>query len=214
MKEVTARERVLKSVRDAIIEKSENPYPELDLESSVYYSQEESIDIVFAENFLRNGGKFIFCEGIEETVDSIRFFAQQEKWNKIYCVEENIKRILTFAGIPFSCDPKELTIRKVSFTSCDYLTARTGGIVVSSEDSGRRAFNAVETIVIIATTEQIVPDLKTVLKNLKEKYHHNKLPSMISVLHGISEIKDIDGEIIQGFGPKEIYLFLVDPKQN
>ncbi len=210
LRDTTIKEKVLKSIRDALIEQAEPPIRELDLDSSVYHDFKHSLDIEFAENFIRNGGKFVYCESIEEAIDSIRFFAHQEVWDKIYCAEDTVQRILTHAGLAYTENPNELIVRKIGMTTCDFLIARTGSLVFSSQSvSGRRIFSALDTHVIIATVAQIYPDLQAAFKLIKDKFTV-KMPSMFSVVNGISKIEDIDGQVQHGFGPKQLYLFLID----
>ena len=201
---------MLKSVRDALIERAPSSFQDLDLETSVYHDFKAGLDIEFAENFIRNGGKFVYCEGIQEAVDSIRFFTQQENWDKIYCAEETLQRILTHAGLPFTDNPNELIVRKVGMTTCDFLIAQTGSIVFSTQSaSGRRFFSALDTQIVIGTVAQIQPDLKSAFKLIKEKFTI-KMPSMFSIMNGLSRIEDIDGETQQGLGTKQLFLFLID----
>ena len=210
MSVVNDKERMLKSVRDALIERVANPYLGLDLETSVYHDPKTGLDIEFAENFIRNGGKFVYCEGIQEAVDSIRFFAQQEDWDKIYCAEDTLKRILTHAGLPFTDNPNELFVRKAGMTTCDFLIAQTGSILFSSQSaSGRRILSVLDTHIVIGTIAQIEPDLKSAFKLIKEKFSA-KMPSMFSIVNGLSRIEDIDGEMQQGLGAKQLFLFLID----
>ncbi|MDR2907287.1 MAG: lactate utilization protein [Bacteroidales bacterium] len=210
MNNANAKEQMLKSVRDALIERAPAPFRELDLESSVYHDFKSSLDIEFAENFIRSGGKFVYCESIQEAIDSIQFFTHQENWDKMYCAEDLLQRILTYAGLPFTDHPNELIVRKVGMMTCDFLVARTGSIVFSSQSaSGQRLFSVLDTQIVVATVEQIQPDLQSVFKLIKEKFT-TKMPSKFSIVNGLSKIEDIDGESQQGLGAKQLYLFLID----
>jgi len=210
MNSASAKEKMLKSVRDALIERAPSSFHELDLDTSVYHDFKNGLDIEFAENFIRNGGKFVYCENIQEAVDSIRFFTQQENWDKIYCAEEMLQRVLTYAGLPFTANPDELIVRKIGIMTCDFLIARTGSIMFSSQfASGRRIFSVLDTQIVVATVDQIQPDLRSVFRLIKEN-STTKMPSMFSFMNGLSKIEDIDGAIQQGLGTKHIYLFLID----
>ncbi|MCL2414416.1 MAG: lactate utilization protein [Bacteroidales bacterium] len=204
------KERMLKSVRDALIEKAPSSFHDLDLDTSVYHDSKNSLDIEFAENFVSNGGKFIYCNDVQEAIDNIRFFSEQEKWDKIYCAEETLQRILTHAGLPFTNNTNELIAKKVGMTSCDFLIALTGSIVFSSQStSGRRILSILDTQIVIGTIEQIQPDLKSAFKLIKERFPI-KMPSAFSIVNGLSRVEDIDGEVEQGFGTKQLFLFLID----
>ncbi|MDR0437405.1 MAG: lactate utilization protein [Bacteroidales bacterium] len=210
MNSASAKEKMLKSIRDALIERAPDTFHDLDLKTSVYHDSKNALDIEFAENFIRTGGKFVYCEDVQEAVDSIRFFTQQENWDKIYCAEETLQRILTLAGLPFTDNPKELIVRKVGMMSCEFLIARTGSILFSSQPaSGRRILSVLDTQIVIGTVAQIQPDLKSAFQLIKEKYAA-KMPSMFSIVNGLSKIKDIDGEEEQGLGAKQLFLFLID----
>jgi len=207
---VNDKERMLKSVRDALVERAPSTYHDLDLNTSVYHDFKGGIDIEFAENFIRNGGKFVYCEGVQEAIDSIRFFSQQEKWDKIYCVEETLQRILNHAGLPFTDNPNELIVQKVGITTCDFLIARTGSMVFSSQSaSGRRILSVLDTQIVVGTIEQIQPDLRSAFRLIKEKFPI-KMPAAFSIMNGLSRVEDIDGEVQQGFGAKQLFLFLID----
>lgn len=209
-----AKERMLKSVREALIERAPTPFRELDLDTSVYHDFKSGLDIEFAENFIRNGGKFVYCESIQEAIDSIRFFTQRENWDKIYCAEETLQRVLIHAGLPFTDNPEELIVRKIGMTTCDFLIARTGSIMFSSQSaSGRRILNVLDTHIVVGTIAQIQPDLQTAFRLIKDKFTV-KIPSMFSIVNGISKIEDVDGDTQQGLGAKQFYLFLIDTSSN
>jgi L-lactate dehydrogenase complex protein LldG len=121
-----------------------------------------------------------------------------------------LQGILTHAGLPFTDNPNELIVRKVGMMTCDFLIARTGSIMFSSQSaSGRRIFSVLDTQIVVATVEQIQPDLQSAFKLIKEKFKV-KIPSMFSIVNGLSKIIDIDGEEQQGLGAKQLYLFLID----
>jgi L-lactate utilization protein LutB len=65
-----------------------------------------------------------------------------------------------------------------------------------------------QTIVFVATVDQLVPDLKDAYGIMKKKAEI--LTAVTSVFSGLSKIKDVDGNEFSGFGAKEVYLFLID----
>ncbi|MEG1573139.1 MAG: LUD domain-containing protein [Bacteroidales bacterium] len=210
MEESTPKEKVLKKIREALVESNESNSPNIDLDETLFYDSTDFLDVAFAEKFVRLGGQFVFCEGVQETIDSIRFFAQKEQWSSIFCCEKIIQRILTHAGLTYSEDANELILKKVGFSSCKYLLARTGSIMYSSANSGRRMYANVDTLVFVATIDQLVWDMKTAYRLLKEK-SLGKMPSMLNTITGLSEYVDIDGEKVGALGPKKMFLFLVEP---
>jgi L-lactate dehydrogenase complex protein LldG len=213
MKESTVREKVLKNIRNALISKSNNPYPNIDFESSVYTDFNDSLDITFAEEFSKVSGKFIYCESINDFAKNLQILIQENNWLNIFCLEEKIKNILSKNNITFFSHEKDFNKIEVGITTCEYLIARLGSIMVSSKQALSRKIIIYPPVhIVLAYTSQLVPDLKQALTGIKEKY--NRFPSMISVITGPSRTADIEKTLVMGaHGPKELFVFLIDDSQ-
>ena len=110
------------------------------------------------------------------------------------------------------CSPDaDLKTCDASITGCEYLVARTGTIVLSSaQEKGRTTSVYAPIHICIATTDQLVYDVRDGLRLIREKYGAS-LPSLISFASGPSRTADIEKTLVVGVhGPKEVYLFLVD----
>ncbi len=214
MEETTSREKVLKKLRDALISRSESPFPSLDLTSSVYKEIEDTLDITFAMEFSKVSGKFIYCENEKELQENLISLIGENKWKQVFCTEPEIKETLANTGIPFISLESEFTQMDVGITYCEYLIARLGSIMISSRQTSGRKLNVYpENHIVIARSSQIVPDLKDALNNIKEKYKDN-FPSMISVITGPSRTADIEKTLVMGaHGPKNLYVFLIDEQK-
>ena len=113
----------------------------------------------------------------------------------------------------FSFDPvttDDLAGCDAAITLCDHLIARTGTIVLSSQQlSGRTSSVYAPIHICIAYTHQLVFDLSDSLASFKAE--SDMLPSMISFATGPSRTADIEKTLVVGVhGPKEVYCFLVD----
>jgi len=99
----------------------------------------------------------------------------------------------------------------VVITTCEFLVARTGSMVLSSAKvEGRTASVYAPVHVCIASTDQVVYDIGDALDLMKQKYGL-RLPSMISFATGPSRRADIEKTLVVGVhGPKEVYCFLAD----
>lgn len=211
MEETTSREQVLKKVRSALINKNENPYPSLDSESSVFHDFSESPDITFASEFTRAAGKFIYCENQADLKSNLSSLIQERGWEQIHCPDPAIRKNLEGIEIPIVSELTNFDDVKVGITPCEYLVARFGSIMISSQSSGGRRINIFpDTHIVFAHTEQIVPEIKDALNAMQEKYE-GRLPSMISLITGPSRTADIEKTLVMGaHGPKELYVFLLD----
>ena len=211
MEESSSREKVLKKVRNALLNKQDKPVKDLDFTSSVFYNLEDTLDVTFAQELTKASGNFLFCDSIEKFTEKLKSLIEQKRWNYIQCTDKKIHLLLKQAKIPYKYSESALMDAEVGLTWCEYLVARFGSIVVSSKgQSGRRMNVFPETHLVLAFTSQIVPDIKDAMANLKKKYQ-NSLPSMIAFITGPSRTADIEKTLVMGaHGPKNLYVFLVD----
>ena len=211
MEESTSREKILKRVRDALIEKTEPPYPIIDQDSSVYKELTEPLDVTFAEELIRISGKFVYCESEDEFLNNLQSFIVEKEWGVLYCQDPKIHFLLKRGGIPFEAHTEAILEAKIGITRCEYLIARLGTVMVSSRLSpGRKVVVYPEIHIVIGYTSQLVPDLKHAFAEIKRKYKDN-YPSMVSLISGPSRTADIEKTLVQGaHGPREFYVFLID----
>lgn len=213
MEESTTREKVLKKVRHALIYKTDNPYPNIDFESQIYKPLSESSDVNFAEVFTSLGGVFIYCENEFELEEAIIGLHSENKWDNVFCADPEIQCYLTQATIPFESDVSEIDAFQVSVVSCELLVARLGSIMVSSRN-GRKVNIASESLVVIASTHQLVDNLAEAFDFLLKKYQ-GRVPSMVSFITGPSRTADIEKTLVMGaHGPKNLFLILVESSNS
>jgi L-lactate dehydrogenase complex protein LldG len=205
-----AKENILKKIRKALIQSTPLPFPQSEGNSSVFQPSLQELEVQFAEQFSALQGKFVFCLDRREMAVQLKNVLTHNKWDKIYCREDVLKATLAANGFTdlthgdvASCD--------AAITSCEYLVARTGSIVLSAgQQSGRSVSVYAPIHICIAYTDQLVYDIKDGLQRVKEKYGAN-LPSLITFATGPSRTADIEKTLVVGVhGPKEVYVFLVD----
>jgi len=211
MEDSTSREKILKKIRNALISKSEIPYPDIDFDSNVYSGTDEPPEIQFAEALTNSDGRFIYCENSSEFLENLSYLASMNKWEQFFAAETRVKELLDEGGIKYVSGNEKLRTESIAITQCEFLVARLGGILVSSNQaSGRRSFVFPEIHIILANTSQLTSDLDDALKKLKKKYDQ-KFPSLVSLITGPSRTADIEKTLVMGVhGPKELYVFLVE----
>ncbi len=210
MKETTSKEKMLKKIRRALLEKRDNPYPNLE-ESALYEEYNGHLDALFAEQLTAVSGNFVFCVDEIELFENLLHLAEEKNWRKIYCWEPHLQKLLSTYEFPFYSTDTDFLNADVGITGCESLVARNGSIMVSNGNAaGRRLSIYPHVHIVIAYTSQLVLDLKDGFKLLKEKYPEN-LPSMISNITGPSRTADIEKTLVLGaHGPKELYVFLLE----
>ncbi|MDO9512614.1 MAG: LUD domain-containing protein [Bacteroidales bacterium] len=211
MEESTSKEKILKNIRNALINKLENPFQNVDFESPLYTREDEADDVIFATEFSRIGGKFLYCANEMELLNGLAELIPAEGLKSISSFDPGIRALLESAEIeilPLNADFVDI---KVGVSYCQALLSRTGSILMTSaQASGRRLMAFANVHIVIAFASQLVPDIKDALVNLREQYLDD-LPSMITVISGPSRTADIEKTLVMGaHGPKELYLFFVD----
>ncbi|HEU5365387.1 MAG TPA: lactate utilization protein [Hanamia sp.] len=210
MKVSSSKEKILKKIREALSNSTPLPFPKSEGASSVFQPQTEDLEILFAEEFTKLLGKFAFCVNEIDGKNQIKKLIIQQKWENVYCKEKSLLDL--FNKDEFPAVKKSLLANcDAAITSCNYLVARTGAIVMSSAQQSGRTVSAYAPVhICIAYTDQLVFDTRDALKDFKKKYA-NAIPSFITFAAGPSRTADIEKTLVTGVhGPKEVYVFLID----
>jgi L-lactate dehydrogenase complex protein LldG len=215
MKEATAKERVLKNIRNALIQKNENPFFDVSQDEPVYAPVDPIDEVAFAQALNEVAGNFIYCADEKEMLQHLIGLVKQREWNEIFTLNPNLADLLKLASIPVASDASRITEMKVGITLCESLVARLGSVLVSSAASdGRRMIVYPEIHLVIAYASQVVSDLKDAFSALVKRYGEN-LPSLVTIITGPSRTADIEKTLVMGaHGPKELIVFLIDDKNN
>jgi L-lactate dehydrogenase complex protein LldG len=209
MSNSTAKNNILKKIRMALAHPTPLPFPKSEGPESVFQPKQQDLVVGFAEQFTALQGKFVFCLDQNELVESFNKLCYQNQWTKIYCEEKKWREIISANNLH-----NDIVSCEVSITSCEFLIARTGSIVLSSVHQGRIPSVYAPVHICIATTSQLVYDIKDGLNGLKDKYLQY-LPSLITFATGPSRTADIEKTLVVGVhGPKEVYCFVIDDQQQ
>lgn len=212
MNETTSKEKVLKKIRNALINKLPNPFGAVDFDSAVHLFREEDPSVIFVEEFTAAGGKFLYCENEDELMENLHAVVSDQQFNAVFCLEEKLRYMLNKAEIPATSEPDALVSSQAALTYCDYLIARTGSILLSSgSNSGRKLHAIPDAHLVVSYASQMVNDLRDALRKIKSRSNDGEMPSEITVVTGPSRTADIEKTLVMGaHGPKDVYLFFVD----
>ena len=205
---LSPKENILNRIREALSNPVPLPFPESEGKRNIFNNPGEDLQVIFAEEFIKLQGNFSYCADKDELAPQLIQLLAEKDWNKIYCAEEELQKLLSSNGITQYAD---LASCDVSVTGCECLVARTGSMVLSSAQAmGRTGSVYAPVHICIAYTDQVVYDVKDALLLLQEKYGM-ALPSFISFASGPSRTADIEKTLVTGVhGPKEVYCFLTD----
>ncbi|MDP9042911.1 MAG: lactate utilization protein B/C, partial [Bacteroidota bacterium] len=133
----SAKENILKRIRQALVNPTPVPFPLSEGSSGVYAAPQQEHAIEFAENFGRIEGRFVYCANTAEMIFQLNELITIRGWAQVFCresaflplLQEPLKGLLTAVDLPEA---------HASVTGCELLIARTGSILMSSaQDSGR-----------------------------------------------------------------------------
>jgi L-lactate dehydrogenase complex protein LldG len=204
-----ARNKILKKIKQALKSPVPVPFPDQLADTPIFIPTEQELAISFAEKFTELTGKFIYCADYGELVQQLSALIKAKQWKKIYSKESGwLDDMSEYQFDPINTD--DLESCDAAITLCEHLIARTGSIVLSSQQLSGRAVSVYAPIhICIAYTHQLVFDISDSLQQFKNDAEH--LPSMISFASGPSRTADIEKTLVVGVhGPKEVYCFLVD----
>ena len=209
-----ARENILSRIRKGLSDdKIPMPFPEAEKENPPLYAGSlDAIEEIFAEAFIKLGGKFIFCDNEQELMNNIVILYENMGWKNMLCADEDLlsKFRKSNIDIVLAADPY-VEHAEACITSCEMLVARTGSILLSSaQHMGRTAPVFYPVHIVFAYTDQIVHDIDEAFVAMKKKYQDN-LPSMINLNTGPSRTADIEKTLVVGVhGPAEVFCFFIN----
>lgn len=212
IRNTTAKERMLKKIRQALLQKRDNPYADFE-DSPLYKDEEEPLDVTFARELTQVGGNFVYCDGEIALVENLILLAENLKIKKIFAWERGIQQLLDQYGFPVYTTIHHFEQADAGITTCEALIARNGSVLVSNANAAGRRLSIYPPVhIVIAKASQLVMDIKHGLLKIKDKYEDH-LPSMLSVITGPSRTADIEKKLVLGaHGPKELYVFLLEDR--
>ena len=158
MESQVARNKILKKIKQALKTPVTVPFPEQVSDTPIFIPTEQELAISFAQKFTELLGKFIYCSDEAELVQQLKALIHTKKWEKVYSIESGwLDDMSEYHFDPVNTD--DLANCDVSITLCEHLVARTGTIVLSSQQLSGRASSVYAPIhICIAYTHQLVYD--------------------------------------------------------
>ena len=90
----SAKENILKKIRQALVHPTPVPFPQSEGNSSVYAEPSQDSDIEFAENFGKLQGRFLYCSNQEEMIVQLAQLISQQGWTQVFCREQTLLPML------------------------------------------------------------------------------------------------------------------------
>ena len=165
------------------------------------------IDEKFTFNFKNNGGKFLYCENLNELREQFENILEENDWfeSQVLCHDEKLFPLLDENKLAY----KEIGIPKFFFTICEDLISDDGSILFSSKQFKQYKANELPCdMIVFATTSQIVGNKSDGLRNIKKRYDKD-YPSNITTIKYFEKAKEEDF-LHYGSSHKNLYLLLLE----
>ncbi|MDG1660251.1 MAG: LUD domain-containing protein [Winogradskyella sp.] len=166
------------------------------------------VDERFTINFKANGGKFLYCENIEDVYNSLENIISENSWDgkNVFLLDDRLGKL--FEGFDLKAT-KKTSESTYFFTTCEYLISDDGSLLISSNQIAEKKLKELpDNFVIYATTSQLVESIGEGLKGIKNK-NKSKIPTNITTIKHFKTNEDKDF-LTYGSSAKNLYLLLLE----
>ncbi|EMQ96562.1 MAG: lactate utilization protein B/C [Xanthomarina sp.] len=166
------------------------------------------VDERFTINFKANGGKFLYCENLDEIYHTLNNIIQENNWEekKVLLFDSNLKDRFKDFNLPTSTYTQEATY---FLTTCENLIADDGSLLISSNQIAEKRLKELpENFIVFATTSQIVENIGEGLKGIKSK-NKKQIPTNITTIKHFKSQEEKDF-MSYGSSSKNLYLLLLE----
>ena len=166
-----------------------------------------ALDELFVHNFIKKGGKFLYCVNQEEVTTNLVNILKENDWEKAVCFDDKLTNFLEAVKIHVRT---VFQIDSPFFTTCEHLIAENGSILFSSNQIKENKISTLpENFIVYATTSQIVKNKGDSLTGIKSRYKN--LPTNISAIKSYNP--DLEDDNFLNYGnnnAKNLYLLLFE----
>ncbi len=189
------------------------PYPDAEINHNPVFASEDLLDEeLFALNFSKTGGKFVYCDNEQELIENLCLLIGAQEWKTVLCNNTRLLRLFANNKIDLLHNANTaVEDADACVTDCEFAVSRTGSFLFSSrQQMGRTSTVFYPVHIVLVFADQVVHDIDDGMTELRKKYGA-QLPSMISLATGPSRTADIEKTLVVGVhGPKEVYCFFVN----
>lgn len=171
--------------------------------------KELPIEQSFAHKFTACGGKFVYCERIQDAKDAFNSIVEQypSKIRELFCLDPILAKKLD-VGITLT---KTNLNAKIMLCSCESIVAYDGSIVVCERQLGsNKLADLPETLIVIAGTRQFSKTVSEGLKSIKNRYSDNIPLNITSIKQFKPDVISDENYLNYGSSVKEVYLLLLE----
>lgn len=166
------------------------------------------IDEKFTINFKANGGKFLYCENMQEIYNTFNAILTENEWTdkSVYLVDDRLGELFKDSNLKFT---KKSSEGHYFLSTCEYLIADDGSLLISSNQIAEKKLKELPAnFIIYATTSQFVENIGEGLRGIKNK-NKDRIPTNITTIKHFKTLEDKDF-LTYGSSSKNLYLLLLE----
>ncbi|GGD26337.1 LUD domain-containing protein [Hyunsoonleella pacifica] len=166
------------------------------------------IDEKFTINFKANGGKFLYCDDLNEVFLNYSNIVQENKWEEksALVIDDNLLEKFKSCNINAT---KKSSKSTYFLTTCENLIATDGSLLISSNQIATKKLPELPfNLIVFATTSQIVDNIGEGLRGIKSK-NRQHIPTNITTIKHFKSGEDKDF-LSYGSSAKNLYLLLLE----
>lgn len=167
-----------------------------------------SLDDIFVHNFIKKGGKFLYCVNQEELQLNLLQILEENHWEETTCLDERLRKVVNLIGkkttVKFSGNMPVLSL-------CEHLVSENGSVMFSSNQVFQHKLSKLPiNFIVIARTSQLVRTTSEGLMAIRKNYVHD-FPTNISSIKSYMPGKAADDFLSYGnANAKNLYLLLLE----
>ena len=180
-------------------------------ETSYLPKKKAVIEERFILKFIENGGKFLYCENLDEVKENFDLILSENNWSEkdVLLIKDNLKKKY---GInkSFCSDTKNA---KCFVTNCENLIASDGSILISSNQiHEKKLIEFPNNLIILSHTKKLRNNISEGLAEIKSR--GDNIPSNITTIKNFNLEDNGNDFLSYGTASKNLYLIMLEKGVN
>lgn len=169
----------------------------------------EDSDIVFAENFTKKGGRFVYSETKNDLIENLSKFLKINNLNRSFVWEQDLINLLRneIKDTTLVFD-RQYDISNTAISMCECLVCDEGNIIINPLQNNPRPSRVFPNLqIILASKSQLSTDIEHALFSFSKKYSE-PFPFIIDVCNEAKTTRHVANKLVlNSQGTKNIFLF-------
>ncbi len=168
------------------------------------------VEVKFATEFSERGGKFVYCETIDELKASLGSLMDSMEWDRVFLWEDEVKTLV--ANNKYQKNPLGFNMEQsdVAISFCEFLVADDASVIFSPYQASQRGLQVFpENQIVIAKPSQVLESMEQAVESFEAMYK-DQLPSALNLDPEVKS-RTISGKLVLSCGgTRDVIVFLCE----